>query len=69
MGKLLGEWLEAVEYLENAAAVALPLHPEPAILTRATDLGSQALEAFRSGYADRFASLANLDLDSGQEVG
>lgn len=69
VGKLLGEWLEAVEYLENAAAVALPLHPEQAILTRATDLGSQALEAFRSGYADRFASLANLDLDSGQEVG
>ncbi len=68
VGKLLGDWLGSVERWDTMAAVARPLPPDPVLLNQADHLGEQALEAFRSGFDDHFATLDNLDLDTGEKV-
>ena len=64
--KILGDWLGSAQRWDTMAAVARPLHLESVTLSEAEKLGSQALCAFKAGFAERFDSLENLDLDTGQ---
>ena len=68
-GTFSGDWLATVEGWQNVAAVARPWRQKEADLRRAIRLGKQALEAFGDGWTEGFASLPNLDLDTGEEKG
>ena len=68
-GRASGDWLATVDGWQNAAAVARPWRQNEAGLQRAMRLGEQALQAFEDGWSEGFASLPNLDLDSGEEIG
>ena len=63
-----GRLLAASESLDNAAAVARPHIPDADFIGTMTGLGDTAIERYAPMVAERFSTLANLDLDTGLPI-
>ena len=64
----LGRLMECSESLDDAAAVARPHVLDAGFTKTMTDLGEEAMERYRVAVEERFRNLANLDLDTGQQI-
>jgi hypothetical protein len=64
----LGKLMECSESLDDAAAVARPHVLDAGFTKTMTDLGGEAVERYRVAVEERFHNLANLDLDTGQQI-
>ncbi|NKB70256.1 MAG: hypothetical protein GKR89_24560 [Candidatus Latescibacteria bacterium] len=69
LGPFFGRLLEGGRGSPSSASVAWPWRPDQVQLREGLQLGQQALKAYRAGWQEAFAGLANLDLDTGLETG
>ena len=63
-----GRALALVERWDDAAAVARPHEPDAEFIQSMQRLGDEALERYCAALEDRFASMPNLDLDTGAAI-
>ena len=68
LARALGGLLAPVEFFENAAGLVNPKRPGEDAVHRMMQRGRAALKDFDDALPERFAGLANLDLDTGQPI-